>query len=206
MLTVGTLLDHFQPSVGRDYLTVQFAAGIPDFLGGLKAVDSHSSRRGGGGRFFMLTADYDRIQQLPWHSFLYFHASGQWSPNKLTVPEQIYIGGSDTVRGFPLAVGLGDSGYYLNMEFRIPPPWLAEKRFFWSKKKWREVFQFDVFVDHGGTFLQSIENLFLLGTGVGVRLHGPYGLEFSIDVGFPLNHRDLTRDAFTYIKLTGQPF
>jgi hemolysin activation/secretion protein len=206
VLTVGTLLDHFQPMQGRDYLTIQFAAGIPDFLGGLKAVDSESSRKGGGGRFFILTADYDRIQHLPWDSFLYLHASGQLTPNKLTLPEQIYIGGIDTVRGFPLAVAVGDSGYYLNFEFRIPPPFIAEKKFFCSKKKWKDVFQFDAFIDHGGAFLQSITNIFLWGTGVGARLNGPYGLSFSIDVGFALNHRNLTTGAFTYIKLTGQPF
>lgn len=206
VLTAGMLLDHYQQGFGRDYLTVQFAAGIPDFLGGLKAVDSESSRAGGGGRFFILTADYDRIQHLPKDCFLYVHASGQLSPSKLTLPEQIYIGGVDTVRGFPLAVGLGDSGYYCNLEFRVPPPFLAEKRVFRFKKKWKEVLQFDVFLDHGGTFLQSIQNLFLWGSGLGVRLNGLYNCSFSIDVGFPLNHRDLTRGAFVYIKLTGQPF
>lgn len=206
VLTVGALLDHYQPSIGRDYLTMKFAAGIPDFLGGLSAVDSESSRVGGGGRFFQLNVDYDRIQHLPKSCYLYFHASGQLSPSYLTLPQQIYIGGIDTVRGFPLAVGLGDSGYYLNLEFRVPPPFFGEHRFLKTKKKWKDVLQFDVFVDHGGTFLQSIANTFLVGSGLGLRLNGPYGLSFSIDVGFPLNHRNLTNSAFTYIKLTGQPF
>jgi hemolysin activation/secretion protein len=200
------LLDHFHSSYGRDYLTIQAAAGIPDLFGGLKAVDSECSRAGGGGRFFMLTVDYDRIQYLPKESFLYLHASGQLSPNKLTVPEQLYIGGADTVRGFPLAIGLGDSGYYCNIEWRTPPPFLADKRVFRFKKKWKEVLQFDVFLDHGGTFLQSVQNLFIWGAGLGIRLMGPYHLSLSLDVGFPLNHRDLTNGAFTYIKLNGQPF
>jgi hemolysin activation/secretion protein len=206
VLTVGTLLDHFTPSQGRDYLTIRFAAGIPNFLGGLKPVDSDSSREGAGGRFFKWNIDYDRIQHLPKDWFFYFHGSGQLTPNKLTVPEQIYIGGSDTVRGFPLAVALGDNGYYLNFEFRLPPPFLADKKFFKLNKKWKEVIQFDAFLDHGGVFLQSIENTFLWGSGVGARVMGPWNLTFSIDVGFPLNHRSLTRGAFTYIKVTGQPF
>lgn len=206
VLTAGFLLDHYQQGFGRDYLTVQAAAGIPNFLGGLKAVDSESSRKGGGGRFYLLTADYDRIQHLPKDCFIYLHASGQLSPSKLTLPEQIYIGGVETVRGFPLAVGLGDSGYYVNIEGRFPPFFIAEKRVFRFNKKWKEVLQFDVFLDHGGTFLQSIQNLFLWGTGLGVRLNGPWDLNFSLDVGFPLNHRDLTNGAFLYIKLTGQAF
>lgn len=206
VLTTGALLDHFDPSQGRDYLNVRFAAGIPNFLGGLKAVDSQSSRQGGGGRFFIFNADYDRIQHLPKDCFLYLHGSGQASPSKLTLPEQIYIGGADTVRGFPLAVALGDSGYYVNCEFRVPPPFFGNTRVFNFKKKWKDVIQFDAFFDHGGVFLHSSRNTFLSGAGLGVRVNGPYTLNLSVDVGFPLNHRDLTRGVFTYIKLTCQPF
>lgn len=206
VITAGFLLDHFDPSRGRDYLNFRFAAGIPDFLGGLKAVDSQSSRRGGGGRFYIFNADYDRIQQLPLDCYLYLHGSGQLSPSKLTLPEQIYIGGVDTVRGFPLAEALGDSGYYVNCEFRFPIPFLANKKFFNVNKKWKEIIQFDAFVDNGGVFLQSERNTILWGSGVGVRVNGPWTLALSIDVGFPLNHRDHNRDAFIYIKLTCQPF
>ncbi len=206
VLTIGTLLDHFTPSQGRDYITLRFAAGIPSFLGGLKAVDSESSRKGGGGRFFMFNIDYDRIQHLPRDCFFYFHASGQLSPSKLTLPEQIYIGGADTVRGFPLAVALGDSGYYLNFEFRVPPPFLANKRFFKLHKKWKDILQLDAFLDHGGVFLQSEKNTFLWGSGLGVRVNGPYSFALSVDVGFPLNHRNENKVVFTYIKLTCQAF
>ena len=206
VLTLGALFDHFNPSEGRDYLTVRFAAGIPNILGGLKSVDSESSRKGGGGRFFKLNADYDHLQHLGKDYFFYFHGSGQLSPNKLTLPEQLYIGGSDTVRGFPLATALGDSGYYVNFAFTIPPPFLANKKFFTLNKKWKEILQFDAFLDQGGAFLHSEGNTFLWGWGVGAKVNGPYTLTFSIDVGFPLNHKDLTRGAFTYIKVTGQPF
>lgn len=206
VLTVGATVDHYSTPKGRDYLTLRAGAGIPSILGGLKPVDDHSSRKGGGGRFYKVNADYDRLQQLPWSSFFHFHGSGQWSPNKLTLPEQIYIGGSDTVRGFPLAVALGDSGYYLNTEFMIPPPLLANYRFFVSKKKWREVFQLVGFFDHGGVKHNGGGYRFLTGTGMGVRLKDVWGMTFSVDVGVPLDHRSLSRDVFVYIKITAQPF
>ncbi len=206
VLTVGGLVDHYEPLKGRDYLMLRAGAGIPNFLGGLHAVDSECSRIGGGGRFFLFNIDYDRLQHLPYDCYFYFHSSFQLSFNKLTLPEQIYIGGVDTVRGFPLAVGLGDSGYYLNCEFRFPPPILANKFFFRFNKKWKDIFQFDLFLDQGGVFLNGGKDLFLWGTGLGVRINGPYTLALTIDVGFPLNHRDLSRPAFTYLKLTGQPF
>jgi hemolysin activation/secretion protein len=205
VLTLGALFDHFSPSMGRDYLVLRFAAGIPRILGGLKAVDIESSRLGGGGRFFILTADYDRIQLLPKDCYLYLHGTGQYSPSKLTQPEQIYIGGSNTVRGFPLATALGDSGYYCNIEFRIPPP-LANKRFFGFKKKWKELVQIDFFLDHGGVFFNEGKDAFLWGSGGGIRIRGPYNFVFSLDVGLPINHRDDHRGAFIYGKLTCQAF
>jgi hemolysin activation/secretion protein len=206
ILTLGTLVDSIKPSKGRDSMNLSLAAGIPNLLGGLAAIDPQSSRQGGGGRFFQLNLDYTSIRYLPKDCMVYFHTTGQLSPNYLTVPQQIYIGGIDTVRGFPLAVGLGDSGYYLNMELHLPPPLLKESRFFWSKKKWKEVLQFVVFVDHGGVFLQSVKNTFLTGSGVGFRINHLCGLSLSVDVGFPLNNKSLTKGAFTYVKLTAFPF
>lgn len=206
VLTFGATLDQFNAGWARNYLTVQLAAGIPDFLWGLKSVDRESSRRGGGGRFFRLNIDYDRLQYLPYGCFFYFHGSGQWSPNKLTLPEQLYIGGDGTVRGYPLAAALGDSGYYLNFEFRFPPPLIADRKFLFCNKTCREIFQFDLFLDQGGVFRQSDRHTFLCGTGLGMRVNGPFSLTFSIDVGFPLSHRKLSREVFTYMKLTGQPF
>ncbi|GAB5411008.1 MAG: POTRA domain-containing protein [Chlamydiales bacterium] len=205
VLTFGALWDHYGWG-GRDYLNMRMATGIPDFMHGLKSVDRRSSRVGGGGKFFKFNADYDRLQPLPANWFFSFHTSVQLSPSKLTVPEQIYIGGSDTVRGFPLAVAVGDSGYFCNLEMRFPLPFLAEKQFFNFNKKWKDVIQLDAFVDHGGVFLQSIKNTFLWGTGAGIRVYGPYSVTLSVDFGFPLNRSDLTNSFFYYLKLTSRPF
>ena len=155
VLTLGSTFDHFGPFRGRDYLTVRFAAGIPNLLGGLKAVDDESSRKGAGGRFFILKADYDRIQPLPKDCYIYFHTTGQVSPAKLTLPEQLYIGGSDTVRGFPLAIALGDSGYYVNLEFRVPPPYIGNYKYLKTKNKRKDIIQYDALFDTGGVFLRS---------------------------------------------------
>ncbi len=111
VLTIGTLLDHFNPNIGRDYLVLRLAGGIPNFLGGLKSVDSKCSRQGGGGRFFIFNMDYDHIQSLPYYSFLYFHSSLQLSPNKLALPEEIYIGGNVGTLSSPILVNCDDQIY-----------------------------------------------------------------------------------------------
>lgn len=207
VLTCGLEWDDFGPCRGRSDLVIQAGAGLPNFLGGLKVHDHHSSRKGAGGRFFVFNLDYDYIQGLPWNTFLYFHASGQYSPNRLTLPELLYIGGDGTVRGFPLAVGLGDSGYYINWEYRFPMPFLAEQEFPWGNCLWKDVLQFDAFLDGGAAYLHGKhKKTHLWGTGGGLRLFGPAGSCFSIDVGVPLNDRKLTREVFVYMKLTAQPF
>lgn len=206
VVTVGSLVDRFASAGGRDYLNMRLAVGIPDCLGGMSAVSSQCSTPGAGGRFVKLNADYDHLQHLNGDFYLSLHASAQWSPYKLAIPEQIYIGGSDTVRGFPLAVALGNTGYYGNLELRFPPPILAKYRFFMSKRTWREVFQVVGFVDSGGVIAKGGSNTFLSGAGVGFRYKGPWNLSLSVDVGFPLNHRPLSNGTMVYVKATGQPF
>lgn len=206
VLTFGLNFDHNSPGVGRDYLVIRSGFGLCGFLNGLNKSSKGCSRPGAHGNFIKFNLDYDRLQKLVYDSYLYFHGSMQWSPSKLTIPEQIYIGGIDTVRGFPLAVFLGDSGYYVNFEFRLPPFGLNNFNFFGTRKKWKDILQFAAFVDQGGTFLKSERDAFLWGAGVGCIINGPFSLSLTFDVGFPLNHRDQSKDAFFYVKLTGCPF
>jgi len=206
VVTAGILLDRFESRTGRDYLNLRVAAGIPNFLGGLSSVDNESSRPGGGGRFVVINGDYDHIQRFGCDYYLYLHGSGQYSPYKLTIPEQIYLGGADTVRGYPLAVALGDMGYWANIELRIPPPGLAEVKVPFVNSKWKDILQIVGFFDTGGVHFNSGSSTFIHGIGFGVRVNGPWTINFSWDLGFPINHDHLSSGAFNYIKVTGQPF
>jgi hemolysin activation/secretion protein len=206
ILRGGFSLDEVGSPKARHYLNVRASVGIPDFLGGLSAVSNECSRQGAGGLFVKLNAEYDYLQSFMPHYYLTAHASIQGSPYKLAVPEEVYLGGADTVRGFPVAVVLGDSGYHVNLEWKMPPPLLADMRFFMAKRRWKEVVQVVGFLDHGGAFFYGGSDNFLWGSGIGVRFMGPGGLSLSIDVGFPLNHDNFSTGAMTYIKVTGQPF
>lgn len=206
VLRFSTLFDRFASPQARDFLNFRMSFGIPSIFGGLPPISSQCSRSGAGGRFVKFNVDYDRLQNLFKDLFATFHFSGQWSPYKLAIAEQVYLGGADTVRGYPLAAALGDSGYYANLELHIPPPILANFRFFLAKAKWREVCQIVGFLDQGGVFLHAGPNVYETGAGVGVRLNRILGLSFSLDVGFPLVHNHLSSGAFTYIKVTACPF
>lgn len=202
----GVTIDGVGSPTQRHYLNTRVSVGIPNFLGGMPAVSDRCSRQGAGGLFVKLNGDYDFLQNFWTDHILSFHASGQLSAYKLAVPEEVYLGGADTVRGFPLAVVLGDSGYYANLELKIPPPILANLPFFMAKKKWREVVQLVGFLDQGGAFFYGGTDNFLWGTGFGLRVRGPVGLSFSLDVGYPLNHKNLATSPMIYMKITGQPF
>jgi len=206
LLTLGSTVDYYSPKAGRNYLVVKMGFGLPGIFGGLSDPRPISSREGARGNFIKVNADYDFMKKLPYDSFLVAHASGQYSFNKLTVPEQIYIGGVDTIRGFPLASALGDSGYYCNFELRFPPPGLANSPIGRSQKKWKEFLQFSAFFDQGGVAYRGGGSTFECGTGLGVRINAFWKFALTAEVGFPLNHRDLSKDAFFYFKLTGQPF
>lgn len=218
VITLGGSIDRYNNNQGRDFLNLTMSTGIPSFLGGMSAVSIHSSRIGGGGRFVQFNLDYDHIQRDFRDLILFFHFSGQWSPSKLTLPQQFYIGGANTVRGYPMSVALGDSGYYANFEARFPLPYLADKRFFCTEKTWKEILQVVAFVDTGGTFYNKnprvhvpfhsnrIPQAYLTGAGLGLRICGPYTICLSVDVGFPLMRHDLSHGAFAYIKVTAQPF
>lgn len=203
VLTMGLLVDHYNQYAGRDYLNVRASGGFSDFPSGIGFDGDFSSSLGSGKSFIQLNTDYDRLQRIYKDWMLDFHFSGQWSPDKLTLAQQIYIGGSSSVRGYPLSVAVGDSGYYANIETRIPVPFFSEGKYF-SRKPWQ--LQLVGFVDTGGTFLSGGSNTFITGAGWGLRFAGPYTLSVSFDIGYPLNRKDLSENSFMYLRFTMQPF
>ncbi len=181
---IGAHVDLIDHAKGRNFADPALYVGIPNFLGGSKAIDLEASRIGSGGRFIIFDFDYKRIQQISRYFFALLTFSSQLTPSKLPVAEQIYIGGIDTVRGYPMASGLGDNGYYMTLEFRATPP------------KVNQWLQLIAFVDHGGVAQNGQvtgekNGLLLTSTGVGAHLFAPWSqnLGCNLDVAFPLTDK-----------------
>ena len=211
VLTAGFDFDYTDACKGRNTGDLYYTLGIPNFLGGLKPVDPLASRVGSGGAFSILNFDYTRMQTLPLSCFVMLHFSGQATPYKLPISEQFYIGGVDTVRGFPMASALGDDGYYANLEFRAPIPGLTDQKFPGSSRAWKEWIQLVGFVDQGGVLLNGggenqQHHISMTGAGVGIRLFGPYRFNVSFDVAFPLTGTNQTHSPVYYLKAAVQPF
>lgn len=211
IMRAGTKFDYIDGVWGRNYFDIAYLQGIPRILDGSGVVSSKPSRVGAGGRFSILNIDYKRLQQMPLEMFLFVHVNGQLSPCKLPLAQQIYIGGIDTVRGFPSAAGLGDYGYFLNFEWRIPPFGLANREVPSLKRLWKDFMQIIGFVDHGLTYLHGFPNtethrVQMTSAGAGLRLKGPYHFSLNFDVGFPLTEQKRSSHAITYLKITWNPF
>lgn len=214
VFTLGFDFDTTDSWKGRNVADFSVAYGVPHFLGGLHTdpPKGESSREGSGGLFAILNVDYTRIQSVYKDTFFMFHTSGQATSYKLPLSEQIYIGGIDTVRGFPMAAALGDDGYYANLELRTPIPFVGEAKLpFVKRKKWREFIQLIGFVDQGGVLLNGDgenqkHHISMTGAGVGLRVFAPYGLALNFDVGFPLTEKKRESSPVYYFKASIKAF
>lgn len=211
-LGTGFQFDWLDGLRGRNMGDLHLVAGIPDIIGGSSAVDSQSSRLGAGGKYWIYYADYTRIQPLISDVFLLFQLSGQYSNYKLPLAEQIYLGGAEATRGYPVATVLGDKGYHGSLELRTPIPFLKGYKAPFTCKTWREVLQLVFFYDRGQVWLNGGDTInqknavTLNGAGAGFRIYGPWHIEWSFDVGFPLTEERKTSNAVYYFKVSWKAF
>ena len=111
-------------------------------------------------------------------TFLILRGADQISTGPLAIIEQFLLGGPDSVRGYQLGERLGDEGYNVSAETRIP---------------FLKYAQLALFVDHGGTRSRNPgigekKSQFLTGAGPGLRVNLPYyGTALRFDVGFPID-------------------
>ena len=143
--------------------------------------DPFTSRVGAGGTFGHFNFDLGRIQNLTDGLYGVLRGSAQVATAPLYVAEQYAVGGPDTVRGYPQAALLGDSGYVVSAELRWSP-------FNHIKDKFQTVF----FIDHGGvTDNHKLPGDLpygntLTGAGFGVRYSFSSESNIRLDLGFPL--------------------
>jgi hemolysin activation/secretion protein len=117
---------------GLNLGTLGFTFGLGDLLGGHgndKAAEQSvpPSRRGGSGEFadnnfFKAYGSYSRLQTLAEDISLLLRSEGQWSPDLLTSLQQFSIGGPASVRAYPVAEALFDSGAFGSLELTINAP------------------------------------------------------------------------------------
>ncbi|CAM0117645.1 ShlB/FhaC/HecB family hemolysin secretion/activation protein [Rhabdochlamydiaceae symbiont of Dictyostelium giganteum] len=210
----GFSMDTYDSFKGRVFLEGKLSIGIPHFLGSMGAKSPHSSRVGAGGEFLKLQGEFKRFQPLIKGLLWKMKGGFQLSLNKLPLGEQIYLGGVDTVRGYPLAQELGDHGYYLSSEMHLFPSFFRSNSYLPFDPQ-EELFYFTGFIDLGQTFsiggkdmirnghvIEALQtHQFLCSIGPGLRFRGPYQMKWSIDAGFPQTNKGRFSHPLIYFKL-----
>lgn len=133
-----------------------FTFGLGDLLGGHGAdkVAEQSvppSRQGASGEFadnefFKTYASYSRLQTLAEDISLLLRTEGQFSPSLLTSLEQFSIGGPASVRAYPVAEALFDTGVFGSLELTVNAPGFSHVPAF-GGMTWGQVIKVSFFSD-----------------------------------------------------------
>lgn len=175
---VAAYSSSWNTSSTANFLNLSVTAGLGHLLGGTSPGELYASRTGANDSFVRVNGDYGTVLRLG-HPLLVLRGSGQWASSPLLVPEQYALGGADSVRGYQQAQFLGDAGYTLGAELRVP------------LGKPDSDFQATAFADHGRVWLlQPLpgekSSISLTGVGFGLRAK-LWGQTFGrADVGWPL--------------------
>jgi len=195
----ATLIDRTEGS--STSIKPSFSQGL-NFLGARRKNEFSSRQAENTFSKAQLTASYRHTLVKNYQANLKF--TGQLASEKLTPQQELYLGGIDSVRGYPSGDYLADSGFFTNMELLIPTPFLPE----WFKVPYGERPLKDeitgvVFFDYGigmkrGEigYEQPLDRMASIGAGVRVRLlnQALLRLEWGIPLD-PLVNRPITESG-----------
>ena len=165
---------------GRTLSQVSWTQGF----GGMPNNDPLASRVGAKSTFTKFNVDLARVQNLGPGFYGILRGTAQFAWQPLFTGEEFALGGPDTVRGYPQASYLGDTGYVVSAEARWSP-----------LDNDPEALQFAAFIDHGGVTRRQpqpgdIRSVNLTGAGIGVRSNLSENVSVRVDLGFPLSSAD----------------
>jgi len=213
-ISVGADYKHFGQSQGvGDQVPVTYAPlnisyngteqddiGQTQFIGSLNfnlrgvvsdETEFANKRFGASPNFFILKADVQRTQKLPWDAQAFLRLDGQFSGQELISNEQFMAGGSSSVRGYLEAEVPGDRALHSTLEVRSPQLLhnvskvqdLRLLAFYDAAKLW--------WVGDTG----SVKHPFLAGAGFGLRFKGFNNLNAELDIATPLHKGDVTESG-----------
>jgi hemolysin activation/secretion protein len=170
-------------------------------LGGSVEDDINATKLHSGGEFMYYTGDVMRIQSISEKAYVVLRGTGQWTPDSLTSLEQFRVGGAYSVRGYPESDASGDYGYQFSLEYRAPIEWIPAN---WTipgtNKLITDTLQFYIFLDGGKVFTRERttsteeKDKFIIGSGVGLKIHLGVNQSFDIAWGFPMGEDSSDKD------------
>ncbi len=148
--------------------------------------------------FLVTKLSYTRLQFLTKSQRLYFKFVGQYTNDALIPLEQFVLGGPDSTRAYPIADALRDKGYYTSLEYHVDAPGFGDVVSPFYGRPWRELLEFEVFVDYakgysaGANKLITPDTATLSGAGAGLIFRLPRFSQFAFhfDGAVPLSSQN----------------
>jgi hemolysin activation/secretion protein len=187
--------------------TTQLSAGVTMGVRGLFADDEEFATKRPGLRdintneviarsgkpdFLVGKLELSRTQKLPKDFQGYIKVDGQFANGPLISNEQFLAGGADTVRGYLESEVSGDKGFHSTLEIRTPP--------LFKSISWIKEFRLSSFYDAARVYIidpvegqDEVTNI--SGIGFGARLNTWKNINFSLDLAWPLEDSDATKEG-----------
>jgi len=162
---------------GQTTFNPKFVFGTANFLGASTRDNSKASKSGTGGYFFKYKQYLNRIQKMPFDSYVLMQSQFQIADRTLPSSEQFQLGGSNSVRGYPEGDYLSDIGFSFSFDWVLPMPFLPkEYKLPYSDTPLRDQIHPVLFMDVGaGRLMKTLpgerKSKVLMGIGGGFRIN-----------------------------------
>ncbi len=159
--------------------------------------------REAGNTFTKFTLDFNHKHNIPFHLQTNAKFSGQLCNEKLTPQEELYLGGIDSVRGYPSGDFLADNGLQTNLELLIPAFFIPQGvKLPFDKNSLSDEITLLTFYDYGYGIKRNPENteggsanMMSLGSGIRIRFYDKAIIR--LEWGVPIADRSVTESGKT---------
>jgi len=159
--------------------------------------------------FFKYSYSLTRVTKLPWRTKAIWDVQGQYTPDSLLPQEQLFLGGANSIRGYPESDYGADNGFQSRLDYMIPPYGMPDH---WKtpfdtiplKDQFNLIAFFDTGYGRAVNGLQEDEKRadFLAGVGGGFELRFRQNASARLQWGVPVGDRPITEGGNSQLHFT----
>ena len=178
--------------------------GLPTFGDGWPLASG-----GGVQSFFKYTYSLTRVTMLPWRTRAVWDVQGQLSPDQLLPQEQMFLGGANSIRGYPESDYGADEALQSRLDYLLPPYGMPGKwKLPFDDAPLKDQVNAILFFDTGyGRVHDPVADTeqradFLMGVGGGFEIRFRKDITARVQWGVPLGDKPITEAGKSQIHFT----
>ena len=159
--------------------------------------------------FFKYTYSLTRVTQLPWRTKSTWNLQGQLSPDPLLPQEQMFLGGANSVRGYPESDYGADQAIQSQLDYLLPPYGMPDQwRLPFDTAPLKDQVNLIAFFDtaygraHDPSADSEYRSDFLMGAGGGFELRYRKNITTRVQWGVPLGDKPITEAGRSQLHFT----